>query len=133
MKWAAPAGGSITSETATTNTEQTTTSTSYTDLSTVTSVTLTTGTKAIAFISLQGWNSAANYTLASVAVSGATTVAASDNSSMRFSTSTPTRFGIQIGFTGLTAGSNTFTMKYKVSGGTGSFLARTITVIDLGS
>ncbi len=33
--------------------------------------------------------------------------------------------------TGLTAGSNTFTAKYRVTGGTGTYLNRTIIVIPL--
>jgi hypothetical protein len=35
--------------------------------------------------------------------------------------------------TGLTAGSNTFTLKYRVGGGTGNFYDRDIIVQDLGS
>jgi hypothetical protein len=133
MKWATPAGGSITSGSATTNSEQSTTSTSYTDLSTVTSVTVTTGTKAIAFISAQLWNSGSNYALVSVEVTGASSVSATDDTAIRYYSTIPGRFGIQIPFTGLTAGSNTFTMKFKASAGTATFVARSITVIDLGS
>lgn len=133
LKWAAPAGASITSASATTNSEQSTTSTSYTDLSTVTSVTLTTGTQAIAFISAQLWNSATNYALVSVEVSGASSVSATDDSAIRYYSTIPGRFGVQIFFSGLTAGSNTFTMKFKATGGTSTFVARSITVIDLGS
>jgi hypothetical protein len=35
--------------------------------------------------------------------------------------------------TGLTSGSNTFTIKYRAGGGTANFYNREITVIDMGS
>jgi hypothetical protein len=35
--------------------------------------------------------------------------------------------------TGLTAGSNTFTAKYRTTGGTAVFRSRSIVVIDMGS
>jgi hypothetical protein len=100
---------------------QTTTSTSYTDLATVgPSITATTGTTALVTftVTTDATTIASDQGFASVAVSGATTVAANDNYS------TVTRLGGSFvtesrtyGFTGLTAGSNVFTLKYKNSSG----------------
>lgn len=121
------------------STNQTTTSTSYTDLATVgPAVTVTTGTKALVLFSSGGYNATTGAVLsASVAVSGATTLAASDDwalSRKQVSGGTDTlTFGQSVLLTGLTAGSNTFTMKYSVSGGTGNFNLRRINVIDMGS
>jgi len=132
------AAASITSATAQTNSSQTTSSTTYADLSTVTSVTLTTGTSAFAF-----WHASATHnensgsTFISCAVSGATTVAASDdfcalNQAPSAGAGKQNMAGGHI-FTGLTAGSNTFTIKYRVGGGgqTGTFDYRGIQVINL--
>ena len=104
------------------STSQSTSSTSYTDLTTAgPTVTATTGTTAIIVFGCQydDNDNAGNNGFMSVAVSGASTVAASD---------TWAAFGSQglniencsNGYllTGLTAGSNTFTAKYKKSGGT---------------
>ena len=100
---------------------QTTTSTSYVDLATVgPSITATTGTTALVTftVTTDATTIASDQGFASVAVSGATTVAANDN------WSTVTRLGGSFvtesrtyGFTGLTAGSNVFTLKYKNSSG----------------
>ena len=100
---------------------QTTTSTSYVDLATVgPSITATTGTTALVTftVTTDATTIASDQGFASVAVSGATTVAANDNYS------TVTRLGGSFvtesrtyGFTGLTAGSNVFTLKYKNSSG----------------
>jgi hypothetical protein len=70
----------------------------------------------------------------SIAVSGASTVAAADSWAIQFrSTSATNSLGAAVAhiFTGLTAGSNTFTCKYKVSAGTGTFSNRSITVLGL--
>jgi len=123
--------------TAQTNSAQATSSTSYADLSTVTSVTVTTGTAAFCV-----WHAAALSTttnggvFVSVAVSGATTVAASDtiaNYLQYANSGAGIYFPIHSGhiFTGLTAGSNTFTIKYRVSSGTGTFDTRGIQVVAL--
>ena len=127
------------SATATVATNQTTTSSSYTDLATAgPAVTLTTGTKALVIVSARisgnqlGFDSYMSY-----AVSGATTVAAADPVALMhgcFRANTSMRASSAQIITGLTAGSNTFTAKYKVdSTSTGTFLDRTITVIDMGS
>jgi hypothetical protein len=124
-------------DTATVATSQTTTSTSYTDLATAgPAVTVTTGTKALVIVSafMQSPSSAFAYT--SFAVSGATTIAASDNYAFRGRVDGDNNQGIRINASRatvvtLTAGSNTFTAKYKVDSGTGTFANRDIFVINL--
>ena len=123
------------SSTAAVETNQSTTSTSFTDLATAgPAVTLTTGTKALVLIKATTYHGTANNsTYVSFTVSGASTVAAVD--SKGFSVSSTNAFGVGAGFliTGLTAGSNTFTMKYRGDAGTSNFLQRHISVIDMGS
>ena len=126
--WAAPASSSPASATATVATNQSTSSGSYTDLTTVgPSATLTTGTKVLVILST--WiDGTANVDFA---ISGATTRTASDTTSLQSSNVAPFRFSMARIIT-VTAGSNTFTMKYKAGSG-GSFEDRQISVIDLGS
>lgn len=120
------------------STGQTTTSTSYTDLSTVgPAVTLTTGTKALIFITSNIDNQSNNgQGHIGFAISGATTVAASDDQALHYYSSGT--IGLQYGaayyVSGLTAGSNTFTLKYKSGNGSTQYFARRmLTVMDLGS
>ena len=78
------------------------------------SVTLTTGTSAL--VSLTMWTAcgAGVFTFMSFAVSGATTLAASDDNGMRVDGNTGmVTSGSTYAITGLTAGSNTFTLNYK--------------------
>lgn len=115
-------------------TEQTTISTTYADLATVgPAVTVTTGTSALVIISSFINNDTVNtLTFAGVAVSGATTRAADDTSAMQNEVSAGfqgARVSVIHLFTGLTAGSNTFTMKYRVGGGTGRYRNRHLVVI----
>lgn len=122
--------------TASVSTTQTTTSTSYVDLTTPgPAITVTTGTIAIALYNISTSNSATNSaTYSSVAVSGASSVVASDAWSLLFDGNASTNFnrcGAAHVFTGLTPGSNTFTLKYKVGSGTGSFSNREINIIPL--
>jgi len=129
------------SSTAATNsvaTAQTTTSTTYADLATTgPAVTITTGAIALVFLTVRKMNNntGSQETFMSFAVSGASTVSAADTSSINLVTSTGSlpQGGFSGAFlvTGLTAGSNTFTAKYRVDGGTGSFQNRTITVVPL--
>ena len=122
------------------DTSQTTTSTTYTDLATVgPSVTVTTGTKALVMLAGQATNSLATANSADIAfaVSGATTIAASQENKIFMNQSTA-GYGLQVGssliLTGLTAGSNTFTLKYRATAaGTASFAYRVISVVDMGS
>jgi len=141
IKWAAPGGASFNTGVGYTATSQGTTSTSYTDLTTVTSTTVTTGTKAlVSIVCRTANNSAVSGIIASFAVSGATTLAADDkygvgmvffDSSLNMQIQSGSSFVV----TGLTAGSNTFTMKFKRPDGSGTvnFSQRTISVVDLGS
>ena len=138
--WGSAPSSSAANASALTTGSQTTTSGSYTGLTTATAVTVTTGTKALVIITTEMSHSTNSEQLwASWAVSGATTSASADSRSVFLETpstgtlprvQTFTRGYIQ---TGLTAGSNTFTMQFKVGGGTGVFGNRSISVVDMGS
>jgi hypothetical protein len=117
---------------------ETTTSTTYTNLSTVgPTVTMTTGTKALVIItsSKMGNNSGTREAYMSFAVSGASSVSASDARRIAIGGGTDLQSGQSGVFflSGLTAGSNTFEAKYRVYGGTCTWADRSITVMDLGS
>jgi hypothetical protein len=97
-------------------------------------VTLVTGTTALVSISALASNATiGGGAILSVAVSGASTIAASIDNAAGYDNSTVSYF-ITIAhtfvFTGLTAGTNTFTLNYSLnnSGTTASFLRRRITV-----
>jgi hypothetical protein len=118
------------------STSQTTTSSSFTDLATPgPTVTVTTGTKALVFASCQMANSGANsVTQMSVAVSGATTIAASQNDDLYndgLGAGNANRATVAILFDALTAGSNTFKMQYRVAANTGTFYDRSLIVMAL--
>jgi hypothetical protein len=129
----------ITSASSSVATSQTTTSASYTDLATAgPAVTLTTGTKALVIVSCglaQSNIGARSYI--GYAVSGATTIAATDNTAVMVqayaSGGQMIRASSVSRLNTLTAGSNTFTAKYRASTGTSTFAEREICVIDLGS
>jgi hypothetical protein len=117
-------------DSATVATSQGTTSTTYVDLTTAgPAVTLTTGTRALVIISSALVNSTlGSFATASWAVSGATTLAANDNYAITMNDSlTMTLTAVKFIDT-LTAGSNTFTMKYKASANTATFADRRIAV-----
>jgi hypothetical protein len=125
-----------TPSTARVDTVQSTASTSYTDLATVgPSVTATTGTIALVWFSAAMANSVSDaQSNASVAVSGASSVAASDNWRLLtdgISAGNYVRYGQFHAFTGLTAGSNTFAMKYRAGSNTASYQLREILVLPL--
>lgn len=115
-------------------TSQTTTSTTYTDLATSgPAVTVTTQTTAVVTLTAQFSNNTINdAAYMSVAVSGSTTLAAADANGVFWqSLAAAGGFNQQGGtvwLSGLTAGSNVFTAKYRANGGTATFSARTITV-----
>lgn len=110
-------------------TSQTTTNTSYTDLATVgPAVTVETGTDAEVTISCTMSNAGGNHCYASFAVSGATTQVAVDDRGMFVPNTNFIRMSTTVPVTGLTAGNNTFTMKYKVGLNTGTFVDRRIHV-----
>ena len=105
------------------STSQTTTSTSYADLATVgpTATVVSKGTVAVVlWADVQSTTSGS--AASSPAVSGATTTAASDTWGAIASDSTRTTVGWAV-FT-ITPGSNTYTIKYRVTGGTGTFRDR---------
>jgi hypothetical protein len=115
-------------------TSETTASTSYTDLATVgPSVTTATGARALVFVRVATDNSGANNgNFMSWDVTGASTLAASDNQACNFagvSAAARNRLTSAYLISSLTPGTNTFTAKYKVTAGTGTFLARQIAVI----
>ena len=124
----------------TVSTSETTASLTYADLATPgPAVTLTTGATVIVIFSAIAQKAAVNFTaLVSVDVSGATTLAANDTNSSAFSSSNSAASTSYSGMctrsvylTGLTPGSNTFTLKYRCDGGTWTFLNRTILVLSL--
>ena len=118
-------------------TEETTTSTSYTDLATTgPEVTLDTGTAARVFVACAMFNSGVAATWMSSAVSGDTTVAAADSRAAAFNSDTAGNGGFRKSgrlsrYVALTAGSNTFTAKYRVGGGTGTYSDRRILVLGV--
>lgn len=113
-------------------TTETTASTSYTDLTTVgPTITATTGTQVLIGLYAAMFNSAANNSLMSFAVSGASTVGAADNFAIANNGTNGIRYGHMLLLPGLTAGSNTFTAKYKVNAGTGTFVDRRMVLIPL--
>jgi len=119
------------------NTSQTSSSTSYADLATVgPQVSVTTGTQAVVLFASEGTNNTnSHHASTAVDISGATTRAANDVDATRFTDGTtasvPDRRAGFIWATGLTAGTNTFTLKYRVQVGTdtGTFSNRSILVI----
>jgi hypothetical protein len=122
-----------TSQSDTVATRQTTTSTSYTALSTAgPAVTLVTGTTALVTLSASmDTNNTSNYVYTSVAVSGATTLASSDANGLICGIMAANQVGSfsrQFVIGGLTAGTNTFTMQYRVTANTGGWQNRSIVV-----
>ena len=92
------------------------------------SVTLATGTTALVYLTGTVANSGANICNIGVAVSGATTIAASADYCLEAVTTNNLSFGKVMPITGLTAGTNTFTLHYLVSAGTGTFQRRQLVV-----
>ena len=94
--------------------------------------TLVTGTTALISIRADMYNGTVGaYSLLSVAVSGAGVVAASDDYAIYHKNAivdNQINYGTTFVLGGLTAGTNTFTLQYKVSSGTGTVGKRGITV-----
>ena len=130
----AGSGSALVNGFATVATGQSTTSTTYTDLATSgPAVTLTVNTKVkVTLTALVYVSNVLDQAFMGCAVSGASTVAAADAQSMRFthgSTSENERRSTVIVYTGLTPGSTTFTAKYRtVAGDTPFFEHRDILV-----
>jgi hypothetical protein len=127
-----PAGATPTPGSATVATSETiTTSASYADLTTsgpATTVTVSSAGKAVVTVTsyLQNGNSGKSCWMA-FAVSGATTVSPTDTQSLA-ALGGPYRHSATYVVTGLTAGSNTFTAKYKAEANTCTFADRNIIV-----
>lgn len=121
------------------STAQSTTSTAFTNLATAQSVTITIGSSGKALVHISsgvGNNTAGQYGVMCYEMSGANTSAASDNNGVYW------RSTVGVGggenslsktflLTGLNAGSTTFTLKFRVTGGTGNFERREISAIAL--
>lgn len=115
-------------------TSETTTGTTFTDLTTPgPAVTVDTGPSALVIVHGSMENTGTGSSRMGYDVSGATTIAAADNRGVGV-------FGVAgVGaihsgvawHTDLTPGSNTFTAKYRVSAGTGTFLSRRIVVVPM--
>lgn len=118
-------------------TSQTSASTSYTDLATSgPAVTAVIGASGMALIILSASllvGTAAAYTFMSFAASGANTIAASDTQSLFLGNNGVPQdaFSWAKLLTGLTPGSTTFTLKYRVTGGTGSWGDRNLALLTL--
>lgn len=115
-------------------TSETTASTAYTDLTTTTdSVTVTVGANGLLLVSyyVNMFNSTTQNTFVTFSLSGANTQAANDNYSLSMYGTAQYNIGTTVLVTGLSAGSTTVKMKYRVSGGTGTFLNRRISVVPL--
>lgn len=110
------------------------TNTAFDNMATVgPAVTVTTGTSALVFLYCRSEHATVGAAaLMGFAVSGASTVAAADTSSLDHRPDTAGRvLSLSAVFlvTGLTAGSNTFTAKYRTDSGTATFRDRKIIVI----
>lgn len=136
LAWAT-AGSSIPANAAATvATSQTTSSASYTDLATAgPAVTVTTGTKALVIVTTAFRDTGGTNNLAwmSYAVSGATTVAASDANAVAMISVNISKQNARMSAASvvtLTAGSNTFTAKYRTQNVT-EYTDRSIFVMNL--
>lgn len=110
------------------------TGTTYADFATSVAVTLNTGTSVMVFVSaLMSNSSAPDACFTSFRISGATTVSATDGRAATRTGAANANTTITKVFpvTGLTAGSNTFTMQRRVSAGTGYFQDPTILVLPM--
>lgn len=120
---------------ATVATTEPTASTSYVDINTVGPVvSVVTGPAALVFLKCGFDNNTANVgTFMSFAVTGASSIAASDANAINVAglgASSRARIGGAFYVTGLTPGTNVFTAKYKVASvSTGTFTQRDLTVV----
>lgn len=134
----ATAGASVPANaSATVATSQTTTSLTFTDLTTSgPAVTVTTGTKALVIVSAYVDAGYANLGLMSYEVSGATTISATDSVAVGGFGQGASSSGVDFvcsraSVVTLTAGSNTFTAKYRTSVDVSGFANRDIFVMNL--
>lgn len=135
-----PANMSLGALSASTATQETTTSTTYVELTTSTSVTVTVNSAVLIVISCSGGNNANNgLSYLSFKASGANTIAGTDATSAITVLGTVPVGGYVAGMslskvlTGLNPGSTTFSLVYRVvSGSTGNFSNRSISVVPIG-
>jgi hypothetical protein len=111
--------------------QSTTTTATYLDLATVgPSVTVECTSYAIIYIYAHMFHSAGTGVWMSFEVSGATTIAANDNTAILLQNTGGQRVGSAFLYSSLNAGMNTFTAKYRISGaGTGNWSDRRIAVL----
>jgi len=119
-------------------TSQTTTSLIYTDLATVgPSVTVTVGPSGvllIGFVATAFQSAAGNFAYASIVMSGANTLAAGDfrlEGLHKYGSDSETDLTRTSLLTGLTPGSTTIKLQYRVNAGTGTFNRRNLWVLPL--
>jgi hypothetical protein len=138
-EWATLASASPASASARVETAQETSSATYTDLSTAgPAVTLTTGTKVLVIVSTQIYTTGSSQSgFMDFAISGATTRSATDSTAVAMTGPTAyanEQYASRASRITVTAGSNTFTAKYRESGASSAgYQYREICVIDLGS
>lgn len=121
-----PVGANSGASSSTTSTAYVTTLTSDT---TALSVTLATGTTALVSYGTMCSINTSGTNISSISVSGASTIAASDGIGLWNQTNSITlSLQFQFVFTGLTAGTNTFTMAHRTTAGTSFYLRRHLTV-----
>jgi hypothetical protein len=108
-------------------------STTFTDLNDEVgpAVTVLTGTKAIVNVHAHVNNNSVQFNIMGFAVSGASTIAASDNYAALYTGSLICGVNGTFIVTNLTPGLNTFTAKYRLGGDTAAFQRRSITVTPL--
>jgi hypothetical protein len=107
-------------------------STTYVDLSVAgPSVTANTGATALVFLYADMFNSSSFKNFVSVAVSNASSIAAADTNALSHADTQDERSAGVIYLTGLTVGTNTFKMMYRVNGGTGTWNDRKIAVVPI--
>lgn len=141
LKWASAGAANLNADrTYVATQEGTTANDTYVDLATVQSVTVTTGTKALVAFTVKSMNNATTdlRLRTSFAISGATTLAASDDRAAEQYIGTGSNIQLPVSgifvITGLTAGSNTFTLKFKGSTSNAKYWeSRHISVVDLGN
>lgn len=127
--------GAAANNTATGN--STTASTSYVATladAVTTSVTVTIGANGLALVIISAYifNTATATNFLSFSVTGANTIAASDNNGAQMKmNSSDSTYGAPILLTGLTAGSTTFTLNYRTTAGTATFGVRRLAVVPL--
>ena len=135
LKWAAVSASPASAQLRV-NTAESTSSTTYTALTTAQAVTLTTGTKVMVIMSVLMTTGSSDSSYASYAVSGATTISASDTWAVYLSRGTQSVSNAMsyVSYQTVTAGSNTFTLQARSgAGGTTTLSNRQLIVIDLGS